>query len=294
MGSVKLSRGTAQAIERTRAGGIRLTSRRGRNLSIPLTLAVLVALTVVTFARMRHGNVDLALAARQTWGDFVAMMLQPSLVPPLGASHFTWGTVVESTLSTLAVTILCTVLSAVVSFPLALAASANLSTPVASNFVKGVIAVVRSVPTILWVLVFTVAIGLGAEAAVLGISFHSVAYLTKSYSESFEEIDEGTIEALRAAGAGFWQIVFQAVCPATLTKLLSWTFVRFEINFTNAVAVGAFAGAGGIGFQLYQAGTRYYNLHEVGVIVYVCIAAAFVLEFLSVRLRRRYIVSPGA
>ena len=78
---------------------------------------------------------------------------------------------------------------------------------------------------------------------------------------------------------------------ATVTKLLSWTFIRLEINFTNAVAVGAFAGAGGIGFQLYQAGSRYYNLHEVGVIVYVCLVAAFALEFVSVRLRRRYLVN---
>ena len=151
-------------------------------------------------------------------------------------------------------------------------------------------AIIRSIPTILWVLVFTVAIGLGSEAAVLGISFHSVAYLVKSYSESFEEIDGGVIEALRASGASFWQVVFQAITPATITKLLSWTFIRLEINFTNAVAVGAFAGAGGIGFQLYQAGSRYYNLHEVGVIVYVCLIVAFVLEFVSVRLRKKYIL----
>ena len=191
---------------------------------------------------------------------------------------------------TIAVTALCTVISAIVSFFLALAASENLSSSAASNVVKGIVAIIRSIPTILWVLVFTVAIGLGSEAAVLGISFHSIAYLTKSYSESFEEIDEGVIEALRASGASFWQIVFQAIVPATITKLLSWTFIRLEINFTNAVAVGAFAGAGGIGFQLYQAGSRYYNLHEVGVIVYACLIAAFVLEYVSVQLRRRYIL----
>ena len=190
-----------------------------------------------------------------------------------------------------AITAICTVISAIVSFFLALAASENLSNPAVSNVVKGFVAVIRSIPTILWVLVFTVAIGLGAEAAVLGISFHSIAYLVKSYSESFEEIDAGVIEALRASGASFWQVVFQAITPATITKLLSWTFIRLEINFTNAVAVGAFAGAGGIGFQLFQAGSRYYNLHEVGVIVYVCLIAAFVLEYISVRLRRRYILN---
>lgn len=291
MESIRLTEGAAAAVERDVLGKIRLTSSSNRNVSVQVTLVVLVALTVVTFLRMGYGTVDLVQATRQALADFWAMMAQPALDPPYGAGHFTWETVLESAVITLAITAITTVISGIVSFFLALAASENLSSPAVSNVVKGVVAIIRSIPTILWVLVFTVAIGLGSEAAVLGISFHSIAYLTKSYSESFEEIDAGVIEALRASGASFWQVVFQAIVPATITKIISWTFIRLEINFTNAVAVGAFAGAGGIGFQLYQAGSRYYNLHEVGVIVYVCLVAAFVLEFVSVRLRRRYILN---
>lgn len=291
MESVRLTEGAAATVERDVLGKIRLTSSSNRNVSVQVTLVVLVALAVVTFLRMGYGTVDLVQATRQALADFWAMMAQPALDPPYGAGHFTWETVLESAVITLAITAITTVISGIVSFFLALAASENLSSPAVSNVVKGVVAIIRSIPTILWVLVFTVAIGLGSEAAVLGISFHSIAYLTKSYSESFEEIDAGVIEALRASGASFWQVVFQAIVPATITKIISWTFIRLEINFTNAVAVGAFAGAGGIGFQLYQAGSRYYNLHEVGVIVYVCLVAAFVLEFVSVRLRRRYILN---
>ena len=291
MRSVLLTEAAASVVERNARGKIRLTSSANRNVSVQLTLLVLGALTVVTFARMGYGSVDLVEATRQALSDFWAMMTQPALDPPYGAGHFTWETVLESAVITLAITAITTVISALVSFFLALAASENLSSLAVSNVVKGIVAIIRSIPTILWVLVFTVAIGLGSEAAVLGISFHSIAYLTKSYSESIEEIDAGVIEALRASGASFWQVVFQAIVPATITKLISWTFIRLEINFTNAVAVGAFAGAGGIGFQLYQAGSRYYNLHEVGVIVYVCLVAAFVLEFVSVRLRRRYILN---
>lgn len=294
MQNVRLSESAAAAIERGHGGKIRLSSRNGANHAVGITLTVLTALAVVAFVRMDYGRVDLATAAAQTWSDFCSMAFQPALDPPLGAAHFSWAKLGESACITIAVTVLCTILSAILSFFLALAASENLSTPAVSNMVKGFVAIIRAIPTIIWVLVFTVAIGLGSEAAVLGISFHSIAYLTKSYSESFEEIDEGVIEALSASGASFWQIVFQAICPATITKLLSWTFIRFEINFANAVAVGAFAGAGGIGFQLYQAGNFYYNLHEVGVIVYVCLAVSFVLEFVSVRLRHRYIINADA
>lgn len=291
MAGMQLTQSAAAVVERNHRGHLRTSSSKETNRAIPITLLVLVALTACTFVRMRYGTVNLGVATAQALVDARAMFLQPALDPPFGAGHFTWETVVHSTVITLAVTVVCTLLSAIVSFLLALAASENLSNPAVSNMVKAAVAVIRAIPTILWVLVFTVAIGLGSEAAVLGISLHSIAYLTKSYSESFEEIDGGVIEALRASGAGFWQTVFQAVLPGTITKLLSWTFIRFEINFTNAVAVGAFAGAGGVGFQLYQAGTRYYNLHEVGVIVYVCIAVAFALELVSVRLRRRYIIN---
>jgi phosphonate transport system permease protein len=73
--------------------------------------------------------------------------------------------------------------------------------------------------------------------------------------------------------------------------MLSWGFIRFEINFVNAVAVGAVAGAGGIGLQLFLAGSFYHNIHEVGFIVYLCLAVAAALELVATRLRRRYIPS---
>ena len=60
--------------------------------------------------------------------------------------------------------------------------------------------------------------------------FHGIAYLTKAYSESFEEVDPGVVEALRASGASWWQVVFSAVVPEKLSEILSWTFIRFEIN----------------------------------------------------------------
>ena len=117
-----------------------------------------------------------------------------------------------------------------------------------------------------------------------------MAYLVKAYSESFEEVDPGVLEALRASGASWWQVVFQGVVPEKVNEMLSWTFIRFEINFVNAVAVGAVAGAGGIGYQLFLAGSFYYNIHEVGLIVYLCLAVAVVLEVVATKLRKRYLV----
>ena len=96
----------------------------------------------------------------------------------------------------------------------------------------------------------------------------------------------GSIEALRSTGASWLQIVFQAMIPCSTTALLSWTFIRFEINFTTAVAMGAAAGAGGIGFSLFMAGGYYYNIREVGFITYLILGCAVLLEFTATRLKK--------
>ena len=139
----------------------------------------------------------------------------------------------------------------------------------------------------LWVLIFAIGAGRGSVAAVIGMSFHSVGYLIKAYSESFDEIDVGTIDALKASGANWLQIVFQAVLPSSIGYLVSWTFIRFEINFTTAVAMGAAAGAGGIGYNLFMA-SYYLNIREMGYITYLILAVAIVMEIGATRLKKRY------
>ncbi|WP_054648951.1 PhnE/PtxC family ABC transporter permease [Lacticaseibacillus pantheris] len=138
-------------------------------------------------------------------------------------------------------------------------------------------------------LIYSVALGLGPNAAVVGLTFHSVAYLAKVFANTIEEIPAATIEALKSSGSGLLPIITQAVLPSLTSRLLSWTFIRFEINFANAVVVGAAAGAGGIGYQLFVASNFYFDFHEVGMIVYYILAFVLILELVSSRLRHRFI-----
>ena len=94
-------------------------------------------------------------------------------------------------------------------------------------------------------------------------------------------------QALRASGASFWQIVFQAIIPASVSRMVAWTFMRFEINFTNAVAVGAAAGAGGIGFNLFMAGSFYFDLHEMGFLTYIVVITVIILETVSTKIKAK-------
>jgi len=195
------------------------------------------------------------------------------------------------TSTSIALTLLTTLLGAVIAFFIAVFSARNLSPTWLANTLKAVMAFIRSIPTIIWVLIYSAVMGLGANAAVVGLTFHSIAYLVKAYSESIEETPQATIEALKASGVRFWPIIFQAILPSIVPALLSWTFIRFEINFANAVAVGAAAGADDIGYYLFMASGFYFNFHEVGLIVYLLLGFAIILELISMRLRGHYLKS---
>lgn len=246
------------------------------------TVTVLIALTIAAFLFFDYTGLDLSKAIPETVYNLKTMFLEPAL------SHFTWGQAFYQMGVTLGLAFLSTILGAVIAFFLALMAASNLSKVWISKTVRIVVAFIRAIPTVLWVLIFAIAAGLGSEAAVLGMLFHSIAYLVKAFSEAFEEVDQGIIEALRATGANWWHIVVHAVLPSTFTYLLSWTFLRFEINFAVAVAMGAAAGAGGIGFELFMASGFYFDLREVGMITYMILIFAIILEILSTKMKERY------
>lgn len=246
------------------------------------TVLVLFVLTILAFGSFNYSGLDLTKAIPETAYNLKVMFLEPAL------SHFTWGEAFYQVGITLGLAFLSTILGAVLAFFLALMAATNLSNKWISKTVRILVAIVRAVPTVLWVLIFAIAAGLGSEAAVLGMLFHSIAYLVKAFSEAFEEIDKGILEALTATGANWWHIVTHAVLPSTFSYLLSWTFLRFEINFSVAVAMGAAAGAGGVGFELFMASGFYFDMREVGFITYMILILAIVLEITSTRLKSRY------
>ena len=268
-------------IKRDNLGKIKIKSKSTSQIFIKLTLGTLFILTVLGFLTFDYKGINLLKAVKETLTNVKIMFFEASL------THFTFLEALKQIGVTLSLAFLTTLIGAFIALFLGLFAAKNLSNNIVSNIIKGFVAFIRAVPTVLWVLIFAVSAGLGSVAAVIGLTFHSFAYLTKVYAESIEEIDDGTIEALRASGAGFWQIVFQAIVPASLSRMVAWTFMRFEINFTNAIAVGAAAGAGGIGFNLYMAGSFYFNLHEMGILTYIVVIAVVMLEMFSTKIKER-------
>jgi phosphonate transport system permease protein len=271
-------------LKRSSSGKIKLKVWNKSQVVTMGTFVILLLLTIYGFLTFDYKEISLIEAGAATLHNLKVMFLEPVL------SHFTFGEAVYQVGLTMGLALLSTVLGAVLSLFIALFAAKNLSTKAVSNAIIIVVAFVRAVPTVLWVLIFAIAAGLGSEAAIIGMTLHTVAFLVKAYSESFEELDDGILEALRASGANWWHIVTNAVIPSTAASLLSWTFLRFETNFTVAVAMGAAAGAGGIGFELFMASGFYFDLREVGFITYAILIVAIGLELLSTQLKKRYLM----
>lgn len=248
------------------------------------TLSILSLITIFTLATINMGGVKLSSAFLEFLKDLKIMFFEARL-----SDRYTFLEIFNSLLVTIALAILTTLIGSFIALFLSFFAAKNLSNERTSKIIKIIVSFIRAIPTILWVLVFSVVANIGVESAIIGMSFHSIAYLIKAYSESIEEIDTGTIDALKATGASWWQIIFQAVLPSTITSILSWTFVRFEINFTNAVAVGAASGAGGIGYDMFMSGTMYFDIREIGVFVYLIFTVALILEFISYFLKNKYL-----
>lgn len=258
---------------------LRLPSRSG--IALNATLAVMAAVTVLGFLVMDTKGLKTGPATLKLLVDLGKMFSRPVSI------HFSLGEALRAVVVTLGLAFLTTLLGAVLALLLGPFAANNLSRTWVAKALKAFVALIRAVPTILWVLIFAIGAGLGSVAAVVGMTFHSFAYLLKAYSESFEEVGGEALEALKASGANWTQIVCQAVLPSSMGSLVSWTFIRFEINFANAVAMGAAAGAGGIGYDLFMASGFYFNLGEVGYITYILLLVAILLELGAMRLKAR-------
>lgn len=270
-----------KGIEKKWNGKIRISSHSKSTIAVKIVLISLVIIAIYAFFTFDYKEIDFSAAVKSMFRNIKTVFLEPELV------RDTFSNLLYQLFITFCLGMLSTIFGAILAFFCSLLCAKNIANPIVANITKSIVAVVRAVPTVLWVLIFAVSAGLGSVAAVVGLTFHSFAYLTKVYAESIEEIDEGTIEALKVSGANFWQIVFQAIVPSSLSYMVAWTFMRFEINFTNAVAMGAAAGAGGIGYNLFMAGSFYFDLHEMGFLTYIVVIAVVILEMVSTKIKSK-------
>ena len=170
-----------------------------------------------------------------------------------------------------------TLSGAVLGFALNFLAAENTSpAPWLRFVVKRFMEFCRTVPDIVFALIFVIAFGLGPMAGVLAITIHSVGALGKQYMEMVENIDMKPVEGVRSTGAGWISCMRFAVLPQVTAGFASYTLLRFEINVRGASVMG-FVGAGGIGQELVVAIRKFYY-SDVSAILLMIIVSVFVID----------------
>ena len=170
-----------------------------------------------------------------------------------------------------------TLAGAILAFALNFLAADNTSPAPWLRFaVKRLMEFCRTVPDIVFALIFVMAFGLGPMAGVLAIMIHSVGALGKLYSEIVENIDMKPVEGVRSTGASWISCMRFAVVPQIAAGFASYTLLRFEINVRGASVMG-FVGAGGIGQELVVAIRKFYY-SDVSAILLMIVVTVFVID----------------
>ena len=189
-------------------------------------------------------------------------------------------------LETVDIALFGTVAGVLLALPLAVLAARN-TTPARLFYAaaRGLIALCRSVPDLVWALLFVTAVGLGPFPGALAISVHSVGMLGRLFAEVIEDMDMGPMEALTMTGAGRMAVFSHAVVPSVLPSLLGIALYRLDENIRSSLVLG-FVGAGGIGFQLLTA-MNLFQYRTVSLLLVVTFVIVIAAERLSAALRRR-------
>lgn len=148
---------------------------------------------------------------------------------------------------------------------------------------RAVLNISRSIEPLVWAIIFSVWVGIGPFSGMLALCLHSIASLTKQYSEQIETIDQGPMDAITATGAHPIQVVWFGVVPQIILPYLSFTIYRWDINVRMATVIGL-VGGGGIGNLLmqYQGQARW---NEVGLLVVLIATIVWVMDWGSSKIR---------
>jgi phosphonate transport system permease protein len=211
------------------------------------------------------------------------------LLPPIGMASFAadmrewyWdiGKWTESLLNTLLMAWLATVLGTAIGGLLSFFAARNLAGSYAVYWLtRRLLEIARTVPDLVWALMFIIAFGIGPLAGILAITVHTIGAQGKLFAEVNENISPLPIDGVRSAGGTWAEEIRFAVLPQVTPNYLSYTFWRLELNVRSATIVG-FVGAGGIGHDLFTAIQLLY-FADAGAILLIIVATIMLIDVAS-------------
>jgi phosphonate transport system permease protein len=255
--------------------------RRGRRILWVLLLAA--AFGEAGFGSLFAPGVPAHLAR------FVGQLFPPDLSPSFLASILLplWQTVAISVVGTGLGMLLGGALALPATSTLMFDADASLRPLRALLYAaaRTALAILRSIPELIWVLLCILAVGLGPFAGVLALGLHTAGVLGKLYAETLEEVPRGPVEELRGIGGSGLQRLLWGAWPQGRETLASYTLLRWEHNLRASTVVGL-AGGGGVGLALYNAVQLGFYDRALTLVLVVFLLVSMT-DALADRLRRR-------
>ena len=262
---------------------------------------------------------DPAWTGRVVWLAFAALLLWPTLVatefrpwvmfdpasrastgrflsaffPPATDGEFlrlvareTWRTVAIATAGITLAWVIAIPACLLSSRALSLSALSGRMAPLPATLrqsLRWALIVLRSIPELVWALVFVRVVGLGPTAGVLAIALTYGGMLGKVYSDILESSDQRAARQLMANGSGRLQAFFYGLLPQGAAELASYTVYRWECAIRSSVVLG-FVGAGGLG-QMLDTSTKMFAGGEVATMLAVFVLLVALADRVSTWLR---------
>jgi phosphonate transport system permease protein len=191
-------------------------------------------------------------------------------------------------IETLEMALLGTTIPIFFALPLAFLCAVNTTPhPMVSVVTRLLVGTFRTVPELIWAMVLVTAVGLGPFPGVLALTLHSIGGLGKFYYEAIESADPGVMEAMEAAGASRFKVIWYGVMPNVLPVMMSSTLFYWEYNNRASTVLGL-VGAGGIGLALTHA-LQDFRYPEVVTCLILIVLILVVIDRISAFLRGRII-----
>lgn len=198
-----------------------------------------------------------------------------------------WLEIRDGILESLAMMVTATVLGILLSIPFGLGAARNISPHGVVQICRFVISASRALPELIIAIFLVKMFGFGPFAGMLTLVIATIGFFGKLMADEIETIQFSQIEAVRATGANWWQVVVYAVQPQIAPRLVGLSVYRLDINFRESAVIGI-VGAGGIGASLNTAFNR-YEFDTAAAILLLIIAIVMLCEYSSGCIRRLYL-----
>ncbi|NQU56292.1 MAG: phosphonate ABC transporter, permease protein PhnE [Rhodospirillales bacterium] len=196
-----------------------------------------------------------------------------------------WSDIRSGLAESLVMTVISTAIGILLSVPIGLGAARNIAPRPVYIFCRGVIALSRALQEIIVAILMVAIFGFGPFAGVVTLSFATIGFLAKLLAEDIEDSSKEQLEAVRATGASWSQLMNYGIQPQVMPRLIGLSMYRLDINFRESTVLGL-VGAGGIGATLNTSFDR-YEFDTSAAIILTIIVLVMAAEYSSGLIRAR-------